>query len=259
MRGIGMFSWFSYDLPILERLSLIKKVGFNATGLWWAGDNKHEQPDMARKIGLQIDNMHTPFDDPNRLWLDGNSGDEYKDMLIACIEDCKTHEIPVAVIHLTSFSENVDVTDLGLMRIGQIVDAAEKCNVRLAFENLTVLEHLNAVYKQFSSPLVGFCYDSGHENWNHPDKDCLTLYGDKLFALHINDNFGDTDSHMLPFDGTVDWPEKMQKIRRCKEVEYFTFEVDFNRKHEKCSTYNALSAEEYLESAYRKALDLLSL
>ena len=259
MRGIGMFSWFSYDLPILERLSLIKKVGFNATGLWWAGDNKHEQPDMARKIGLQIDTINTPFDDPNRLWLDGNGGDEYKDMLIACIEDCKTHEIPVAVIHLTSFSENVDVTDLGLMRIGQIVDAAEKCNVRLAFENLTVLEHLNAVYKQFSSPLVGFCYDSGHENWNHPDKDCLTLYGDKLFALHINDNFGDADSHMLPFDGTVDWPEKMQKIRRCKEVEYFTFEVDFNRKYEKCSTYNALSAEEYLESAYRKALDLLSL
>jgi sugar phosphate isomerase/epimerase len=259
MLGTGMFSWFSYDLPILERLTLIKDAGFDTTSLWWAGDDRNEQPDMARKIGLQIDNIHTPFPEPNRLWLDGLDGDDYQNMLISCVEDCCVHEIPVAVIHLTSFREKVPVTDLGLKRIGKIIDVAERKNIKLAFENLTILEHLDAVLTHFSSPYVGFCYDSGHENLNPANQDCLALFGDRLFALHIDDNFGDDDSHMLPFDGNVNWQDKMQKLKQCRDVDYFTLEVDFNRKHEKCVIYKDLSAKEYLESAYAKAVRLLGM
>jgi sugar phosphate isomerase/epimerase len=259
MLGIGMFSWFSYDLPILERLTLIKEAGFTATGLWWSGDNKDEQPEMARKIGLQIDNIHTPFVEPNRLWLDGAAGDDYQNTLISCVEDCSVHEIPVAVIHLTPFQDEAPVTDIGLKRIAKIIEVAERKDILLAFENLSVLDHLDAVFERFLSPCVGFCYDSGHENWNHADRDCLSLYGYKLIALHINDNFGDADSHMLPFDGTVDWSEKMKGLKQCKEVDYFTFEVDFNRKHEKCAIYKDWTAREYLEAAYAKATKLLNL
>ena len=259
MLGIGMFSWFSYDLPIQERLTLIKEVGFDATCLWWHGDGKHEQPDMARNLGLQIDNIHTPFHEPNRLWLDGTDGEDYLNMLISCIKDCKTHEIPTAVIHLTSFNENVPVTESGLNRVSKLIDIAEQNEIILAFENLTALEHLSTVFERFKYPYVGFCYDSGHENLGHPDKDCLVLYGDKLVALHVNDNFGDGDTHVLPFDGTVDWSEKMKKLRLCKDVNYFTLEVDFNKKHDKCVMYEALSAKGYLELAYKKAVDLLNL
>jgi sugar phosphate isomerase/epimerase len=259
MLEIGMFSWFSYDLPIQERLTLIKEAGFIATSLWWADDNKHEQPDLARRIGLEIDNIHTPFNEPNRLWLDGADGEDYQDMLISCVEDCSVHEIPTAVIHLTSFSEKVAVTELGLKRIGEIIDVAEQKNVKLAFENLTYLEHLDAVFERFRSSCIGFCYDSGHENCGHPDKDCLTLYGDKLIALHINDNFGDGDTHVLPFDGTADWNDKMLKLKKCKDVDYFTLEVDFNYKHEKCVIYKDMTAKDYLDSAYQKAVRLLEL
>lgn len=259
MNSIGMYAWFSYNLPFQERLQLIKDVGFNATGLWWHGENKHEQPDMTRKVGLQIDNIHIPFNEPNCLWLDEIDGEDYQNMLISCVKDCKTHEISTAVIHLTSFEENVEVTDIGLKRIGKIIDTAEKYNVNLAFENLATLEHLTAVFEQFSTPKIGFCYDSGHENYYHPNQDCLELYGDKLIALHINDNFGDGDTHVLPFDGTIKWEEKMQKLKHCKNVEHFTLEVDWNRRHEKCIIYHDLSAKEYLELAYNKATQLLRL
>ena len=33
MPGLGIFSWFSYQLPIQVRLEFIKNVGFNATML----------------------------------------------------------------------------------------------------------------------------------------------------------------------------------------------------------------------------------
>ena len=260
---LGMFSWFSYNLPIEERLQLIKDVGFDATGLWWDGEDKHEQPDMARKIGLQIDNVHTQFMSPkyspNGLWLDNIAGDDFQKMLISCVEDCRTHNIPTAVIHITSFRENVAVTELGLKRISELIDVAERNKVKLAFENLITLEHLDAIFERFPSPYVGFCYDSGHENFGHPDKDCLALYGDRLFALHINDNFGDGDTHVLPFDGTIDWQDKMQKLKLCRDIDYFTLEVDWNRNHEKCVIYHDLSARDYLELAYKKAHDLLNI
>ena len=259
MIGIGMFSWFSYVLPIRERLQLIKSAGFDATSLWWEGEDKHTQPDIAREIGLQIDNIHTPVNEHNLLWLDGVDGEDYKNILISCVEDCRTHAIPTAVIHLTSFEGNTAVTDIGLTRIGEIIEIAQQKNVKLAFENLTALEHLTAVFERFTSPYIGFCYDSGHENYKHPSRDCLALYGNKLLALHINDNVGDGDIHMLPFDGTVDWNTKMQKLKQCKDVDYLTLEVGFCWNHEKCAVYRGLSAKEYLQLAHAKAVELLKL
>ena len=239
MLGIGMFSHFGYDLPIKEKLQLIKNAGFDATSLWWGEEDKHRHPDMARKVGLHIDNIHAPIDNPNLLWQDGIDGEDYQNMLISCTEDCAIYDIPIAVIHLTGYPPYAPVSELGLKRVGKIVDIAERKNIKLAFENLWTFEHLDAVYERFSSPNVGFCYDSGHENLNL-HQDCLMSYGDRLFVLHINDNFGDDyDSHVLPFDGTVNWNEKMQKLKQCKDVDYFTLEVNLAgfKEHEKSYIY----------------------
>ena len=259
MIGTGIFSWFSYILPIEQRLQLIKEAGFDATSLWWEGEDKYIEPDIARKAGLQIDNVHAPVNEENLLWLDGIDGEDYKNILISCVEDCSTHDISTAVIHLTSFEGNVAVTDIGLKRIGEIIEIAQQKNVKLAFENLSTLEHLDAVFERFDSPHVGFCYDSGHENYKYPDQDCLALYGDKLLALHINDNIGDGDIHILPFDGTVDWNAKMQKLKKCKEVGYLALEAGYCWDHPKSAAYRKLSAKEYLELAHRKAVELLAL
>ncbi|MHC1746973.1 MAG: TIM barrel protein [Cellulosilyticaceae bacterium] len=66
-------------------------------------------------------------------------------------------------------------------------------------------KHLNYIFANIQSERLDFCYDSGHEYYNHPETDCLSRYGDKLFAVHLDDNFGDDDTHLLPFDGAVDW------------------------------------------------------
>lgn len=38
MKGLSIFSWFSYPLPLQERLELIKNAGFDATALWWGDE-----------------------------------------------------------------------------------------------------------------------------------------------------------------------------------------------------------------------------
>ncbi len=35
MTKFGIFAWFSYPLPIEDRLQMIKQAGFDATSLWW--------------------------------------------------------------------------------------------------------------------------------------------------------------------------------------------------------------------------------
>lgn len=259
MTGTGIFSWFSYNLPIEERITLIKNAGFDAASLWWDGENKNKELEITRKLGLRIDNIHAPFPNANDIWIDCSGGDDYIDMLISCVNDCATHEIPAAVIHTSSFSNPVGISELGLDRIKKLVEAAENKRIKLAFENLNSLQHLDYIFGSIKSEYVGFCYDSGHENCNHPDADCLSLYGDRLFAVHIDDNFGDGDTHLLPFDGTINWTVTLNKLKKCRAIDFLTLEVDFNPKHEKSRIYENLKAEEYVRSAHEKAVRLLDM
>ncbi len=96
------------------------------------------------------------------------------------------------------------------------------------------------------------CYDTGHENCYHPTEDCLSRYGNRLFSIHIDDNFGDGDTHLLPFDGNVNWNKVCEQLNKSKPIEYLTLEVDFNVNHEYTSIYKDLSAVEFLTLAYKK-------
>lgn len=161
MAKVGIFSWFSYSLPIEERLRLIKGAGFEAASLWWGDENKHLQPEMARRLGLEIDNIHAPFNCPNELWKDNLNGEGYLDMLLSCVNDCAQHGIPVAVVHITAFAEPPQVTKTGMERIRRLVCRADDKGITLAFENLNFLEHLDAVFKTSSRNILAFVMTAG--------------------------------------------------------------------------------------------------
>lgn len=254
---LGIFSWFSYSLPIEDRFLLIRDAGFDAVSLWWGDESRDLQPEMARKSGLDIDNIHAPFDKPNSLWTDGPDGDAYAGMIGSCIRDCAQHNIPAVVVHITGFSDPPPITCVGTERIKRLVDLAENNNVYLAMENLNDLQHLTYVFETIQSEFLGFCYDSGHEHCYHPDVDCLSRYGGRLRAVHMDDNFGDHDTHLLPFDGTVNWQSVIAKLQKCREIDYLTLEVDFHPKHQRSRIYQTLSAAEYLGAAHERARKLL--
>lgn len=254
MKKLGIFAWFSYSLPMAERFCLIKETGFDAVSLWWGDKNKERYPALARSMGFEIDNIHAPFQNANSLWIDREEGEEYLHMLMDCVKDCNQYQIPTVVIHATGFSDLPPVTSVGMGRIQRLVETAEQYKVRLAFENLNGLDHLDAILKTFDSDFVGFCYDSGHENCYHRDADCLSQYGNRLFAIHLDDNFGDHDTHLLPFDGNADWNRIKDSLSKNCTLDFLTLEVDFNPKHEKSQIYQELSAAEYLARAYESVI-----
>lgn len=100
--------------------------------------------------------------------------------------------------------------------------------VRIAFENLCEeialdgyhpenTETLYNIFQFYDSPLIGMCLDSGHWNisgYSYGPDSQINLFKDKIFALHLSDNYGINDDHRIPFLGTVDWDGLIKFLAR---------------------------------------------
>ena len=217
MRKTVIFEWFGIVMPMREKYELIKRAGFDGVMMWWGSDDKQyddylKNPELARASGLFIENIHTPFERVNSLWLDNIDGEGYAESLRCYARDCAEHGIPAMVVHVSSGFDPPPVSELGLDRIKRLADVAEKNNVAVALENLKRADYLQAIFEKIDSPQLKFCFDSGHANCYDTDTDFLSLYGGRLAALHLHDNDGKSDLHLAPFDGTIDWPSVMKRI-----------------------------------------------
>ena len=255
---ITIYDWFGYELPIKERYRLIKEAGFDGILLWWSdgfgrdcfglGDYRNG-PQIAREAGLFIENIHTPFHAENNLWLDNLNGEDLTDCYLQCVADCAEFEIPTMVVHLPN--EDYPINALGLDRIKSIAEKAEQLGVNVAMENIRNLSNLSYVLEQVDSPHIGFCYDCAHHYRRYSDVDLLSMYGSRLMALHLHDNYGKV-THRLPFDGTIDWSTAMKKIAATSYSGATAIEaMNWD--------YQDISAEEFLKEAFQRAKKLEAL
>lgn len=250
---ITIYDWFGYDLSIRERYRLIKEAGFDGVLLWWSEfldrNDYRSGPPLVREAGLFIENIHTPFQVQDDLWLDNLKGEASITCYLQCASDCAEFEIPTMVIHLPD--EAKPHTALGLDRLKKLTETAERLGVNLAFENLWNLTNLSFVMEQLDSPRVGFCYDCAHHDRYYPDLDLLTMYGSRMMALHLHDNSGKA-MHRLPMDGTIDWPETMKKIAETGYAGSTAIEaMNWD--------YKDLTARAFLEKAFYRATQLATL
>lgn len=248
---ITIYDWFGYDLPIKERYKLIKEAGFDGVLLWWSeyfGRNDYRSgPQIVQEAGLFIENIHTPVQYQNNLWLDNQDGVALTQCYLQCVDDCAEMGIATMVLHLPD--EDHPYNELRLDRIKRIVEKAERLGVNVALENLWNVTNLSYVLEQVDSLRVGFCYDCCHHNNYNSDDDLLSMFGSRLKALHLHDNGGSYAQHRLPFDGTIDWSATMKKIvatgyTGATAIEAMNWD------------YKDLSAEEFLHEAFERAKKL---
>lgn len=250
-----IFSWFGYPIGISERFTLIKQAGFDGILIWWGDENidtdgsKEKHPELALKNGLFIENVHLPFNGANDLWIDNINGDEYENQIISGIKQCANFKIPTIVMHLTQGNNPPQISRIGLNRMRKIVDIAENLNVCVALENLRKPEYMDYILQEISSPKLGFCYDSGHNNCFTPERDFLNQYGDKLFALHLHDNDAIDDLHMIPFDGSIEWKKIKNELESLEYKGAISLEVVQGTQ----DIYRNMSAEEFLRKAFISA------
>lgn len=245
----GIFIYFGYDMPIAKRFELIKNAGFDSVMVWWGDGDEDEIVSLAQENNLFICNAHLPFEEINLLWNSDESGDIYTDMLCGLIKKCGNKNIPTAVLHVSRGVATPPYNEIGLNRIRKILQVAQQSNVNIAFENLRYVHYLDYVFSNITSDKLKFCYDSGHHNCLSPERDLLSEFGDKLIALHLDDNMGDSDIHMLPYDGTSNWDIVTDKLAKLNYNGVISLEVQQDR-HE---MYADLQPEEFLKTALERA------
>jgi len=251
---LSIFNWFGYrELTHAEGFRLIKWAGFEGVLLWWAtmpgGGNHRKQPELARREGLYVENIHTNDENANAIWEDTQEGQALFEYYLQCVDDCAALEIPTMVVHASN-GEAPPTSESGLLRFARLIEHAERSNVNLALENMrrgSQMEQTAALLERFDSKRLGFCFDNGqHHARMARDLDLFARFGHRLMALHLSDNHGQRGEHLLPFDGTIDWPDQMRRIAETGYQGPTTLEV-MNL------GYENISPAEFLARAYERA------
>ena len=213
---VSIYGLSGYELPMKECFNLIKQAGFDGVSLWWSGEfgrpDYRDAPGLAANAGLFVENVHAPFEGINNLWLDNLEGKTLTDNFLMNVDDCAEYGIPCMILHLSNGDAPPPFNETGLDRVKAVLEKAERRGVNIAFENLRRVDYLEYVLNRVDSKRAGFCYDSGHHCCWSPNDDLLSKYGSRLTALHLHDNDGRVDKHLLPFDGIIDWRTTMKNI-----------------------------------------------
>lgn len=195
----------------------------------------------AEKLGFDFVQAHSPrndyFCDDRETVIKGN---------IRSIEACAYLGIKNLVVHSGRSAKFQNPDDMEKYMDGvqefyeALYPAMEKYNVRVLAENYTPSsrnecafysgEQLAEFIDRCNHPLLGVCWDIGHGNLINPEQygDLATL-GERLCAVHIQDNLGKNDNHLCPFMGTTDIDAVMRGLRDSGFIErngVFTFECD---------------------------------
>lgn len=72
---------------------------------------------------------------------------------------------------------------------------------------------------------VGICLDFGHAHMDGDLVDAIETVSEHLVTTHVHDNRGRTDDHLVPFEGTIDWPGALTAIQKVGYEGTFLLEI----------------------------------
>lgn len=61
---------------------------------------------------------------------------------------------------------------------------------------------------------VGICLDFGHAHMDGDLGDAIETVAEHLVTTHVHDNRGRTDDHLVPFEGSIDWPRALTTLQK---------------------------------------------
>lgn len=209
-----------------------------------------QQIDYCRKLGLNIIFCHLGYKDIDKIWSDGEEGEEVKQKYIEDLKLMKEKQIHMVVMHLVRHREEYMQNEIGLERIRQIVEYAKETGIKIAFENTKRQGYLEYILENIKDENVGVCFDAGHYHTHFDEKFDFKLFKDRYFAVHLHDNDKTGDLHLLPFDGTVEWQGVLSKLRENGYRGPLTLELCYRE------PYLHQSVEEFYKEGYKRGLQL---
>jgi sugar phosphate isomerase/epimerase len=231
------YTWLSEDLGFLKDNKLSAEIclwaevmeGFTKTQF-------RKTADRAELAGIEI-NVHAPFVDLNPGSPDRSIRKVSVKRLLQAIDIAAIFS-PKAMVCHTGFKEIYNKLPADVMEEWlddsteswrQICAKAEDANLVLALENEydrnpgALLE----LVRRIDSPNLKICFDTGHYNLcsdtqlTHWVKE-VTPY---LVEIHLHDNDGTADSHLIPGKGTFPFAELFATLRKTGADPLFNVEI----------------------------------
>lgn len=240
---IGQAGFEAMDFPLYrekDRLSLIPETSPDFFSLLRK---------KAEANGFAIGQTHAPFGfrEDDGSTLDGILS-VYRKAAIATAELGAN----VMVVHPIKFENCVgnfrreECFELNLRLFEKLTPTLEECGVKALLENMFITR-VSGEFKKLYPTIYssaeelaraadalgssyGVCLDSGHAFITKEDiPAACRLLGRRLLAIHLHDNTGDRDDHLIPYFGKVPFAETIEAL---KEIGYggnVNFEVHFGR------------------------------
>lgn len=218
-------------LDVISAIRTIGDAGFEYVELW--GEVPHAYPDWVEKGRIRDAlssydmalTMHAPFTDLNP----SNPFQPIKGAVEQTLENfvklSEYLEARIITVHPGSVHNEGLVpmsaqNSVGVLR--KMVRSAEG-RLKINAENMarsrskyhfplgSTVESLDLILSDVEG--LQFTFDTGHANVNGQNLESLAeRFGPKLTEIHLNDNAGASDDHLIPGDGTADTRGVLEKV-----------------------------------------------
>lgn len=207
--------------------------------------------ELIRKNGLEIVQAHAPFEcyAPQRPDVTEYAISIYNNIIPFLDElGCKH-----LIVHGLTKNENMDdlsaqeAVAINLHMYESLIPALQKAKgLKVCLENLptdtfllgrgfwegccsdphTAAEWIDRLNEKAGKECFGLCLDTGHLNLlRKPFYSFLPTIGSRLCALHLHDNLQNSDSHLLPYVGSVRWKDLLEELKKIGYTGDISFET----------------------------------
>ena len=228
IKSSGYFGLYDYG----DGLKKIKKHGFDCIDfqgflspdgeLYKLGERDFRNyfislKSAAQSAGIEIWQTHATWQHDERT---KQSRDEFLKKLEMSIKACGIMGCRYLVIHPSmpyGWDEEPSVKtayDYTIERLEKLLPSAQAEDVVLCVENMpfkkghsfSSVSEIKSIIKRFNDPYIKACFDTGHCNVSGENHyETIKLLGSDLVCLHVHDDFGRQDRHLIPFQGAIDW------------------------------------------------------
>lgn len=147
------------------------------------------------------------------LWEEGEAGDELIEDYIKDLEIVAKDGIKLVCMHLTKSNLQSPMSNIAVERMKKLISCAEELGVEVALENTVWPGYIEFICDNIKSPNLKVCLDTGHNHVYFNDTFNFERFKNMIACVHLHDNDGTGDQHLLPFDGTIDWNEIVSKLK----------------------------------------------
>ena len=135
----------------------------------------------------------------------------------ACFAPC-----PYVIHYLSRFNDRT-LDSYWHDSVGRVLEKSSSLGLLLAVETVAYKPETNERHPKtkevvdfvgsFNSDRIGICMDVNHSNTDEDLVDAVQTCRDLIFTIHVSDNHGEREQHLLPGDGIIDFEKTMNALR----------------------------------------------